>query len=90
MTALTRPIRRLFGRPDVATALPAPVASAPVAMEVADLAVDIPETDPLFAYLQAAPGPVDVAPPRARLAGARPRCATPASPSSCRWSPRAS
>ncbi|HET7830620.1 MAG TPA: SpoIIE family protein phosphatase [Candidatus Limnocylindrales bacterium] len=61
MTALTRPIRRLFGRgaatpPNVETVTPV----AAVA-EQAGVVVDIPETDPLFAYLQAAPGPVDVA-----------------------------
>ena len=61
MTALTRPIRRLFGRAAVAhtdVVAPAPIAAAAIA--VADLAVDIPISDPLFAYLQAAPGPVDV------------------------------
>jgi serine phosphatase RsbU (regulator of sigma subunit)/anti-sigma regulatory factor (Ser/Thr protein kinase) len=65
MTALTSPIRRLFGRKGPARDLPAvPAAdsltSAPPA--TADsIAVDIPESDPLLAYLQSAPGPVDVA-----------------------------
>jgi len=59
MTALTRPFRRLRGRSaePVAetTATPAP------AIEQPGVAVDIPESDPLFAYLQSAPGPVDLA-----------------------------
>jgi serine phosphatase RsbU (regulator of sigma subunit)/anti-sigma regulatory factor (Ser/Thr protein kinase) len=64
MTALTRPIRRLLGRtepaPLPAGAAPEPkVAPAPIA-EQPGVAIDIPETDPLFAYLQAAPGPVDI------------------------------
>jgi len=62
MTALARPIRRLLGRsePDptpgaaVPEPLPAPVAEQP------GVAIDIPETDPLFAFLQAAPAPVDL------------------------------
>jgi len=37
----------------------AEIASA-VGAEGASIAIDIPETDPLFAYLQSAPGPVDV------------------------------
>ena len=58
MSALARPFRRLRVRtePDagrVAASAPArPTDDGPV--------VDIPETDPLFAYLQAAPGPVDL------------------------------
>jgi serine phosphatase RsbU (regulator of sigma subunit)/anti-sigma regulatory factor (Ser/Thr protein kinase) len=62
MTALTRPIRRLFGRsaPDSSPVAAAPDPTpAPVA-EQPGVAIDIPETDPLFAYLQAAPGPVDL------------------------------
>lgn len=61
MTALTSPIRRLIGRsardatPVAAPAVPAVPAEQP------GVAIDIPETDPLFAYLQAAPGPVDLA-----------------------------
>ena len=61
MTALPSPFRRFLGRrvlPETgvsqATMPTLPAASAGVA-------VDIPETDPLFAYLQAAPGPVDLA-----------------------------
>ena len=61
MTALTRPIRRLFGR----GAIPVPDAAsgtrAAVVSDQPGVAVDIPESDPLFAYLQAAPGPVDLA-----------------------------
>jgi serine phosphatase RsbU (regulator of sigma subunit)/anti-sigma regulatory factor (Ser/Thr protein kinase) len=59
MTAITRPFRRLRGR---STAEPA-VETVPAAVEPAEqpgVAVDIPETDPLFAYLQSAPGPVDL------------------------------
>lgn len=59
MTAVTRPFRRLLGRstPDAAPILDAaPAAPA----EQPGVAIDIPETDPLFAYLQSAPGPVDV------------------------------
>ena len=72
MTALTRPFRRLVDRstdgvepaPDhdplePATAAPAGIAAAAGA-DLASIAVDIPEADPLFAYLQSAPGPVDV------------------------------
>ena len=72
MTALTRPFRRLVDRstggvepaPDhdplgPATDAPAGIAVAAGA-DVASIAVDIPEADPLFAYLQSAPGPVDV------------------------------
>src|SRR6476619_294750 len=59
MTAITRPFRRLFGRAEpVAAAEPAPLPQ--VAAELPGVAVDIPETDALFAYLQAAPGPVDL------------------------------
>jgi serine phosphatase RsbU (regulator of sigma subunit)/anti-sigma regulatory factor (Ser/Thr protein kinase) len=61
MTALTRPLRRLLGRstPDP-TPTEAP-ALAPAPEEPAGAAIDIPETDPLFAFLQLAPGPVDLA-----------------------------
>ena len=60
MTAITRPIRRLIGRstPDAAPVLRPVVSSLPA--EQLGVAVDIPETDPLFAYLQSAPGPVDL------------------------------
>ncbi len=60
MTALTRPFRRLRGRSADAAVEPTPVAVAPVVEEHPGVAVDIPETDPLFAFLQAAPGPVDL------------------------------
>src|SRR5262245_40926794 len=72
MTALTRPFRRLVNR-SAGPAEPPPTldasdeATQPDAATAADLnasaasiAVDIPETDPLFAYLQSTPGPVDV------------------------------
>ena len=65
MTELTRPIRRLLGRrtPDNATLEPIEVSSpaAPAPTAAHDIAVDIPDNDPLLAYLQSAPGPVDVA-----------------------------
>lgn len=61
MAAMTRPLRRLLGRsapdaPGVAPAAPGRVIPA----EQPGAVVDIPETDPLFAYLQASPGPVDL------------------------------
>ena len=57
MTVMPRPFRRILGRSElVASPVSLPVAAAPV--EQPGVAVDIPETDPLFAYLQAAPGPV--------------------------------
>ncbi len=59
MTALTRPFRRFRRRPapdatDIALTMPAAPAEQP------GVAIEIPETDPLFAYLQSAPGPVDL------------------------------
>ena len=62
MTALTRPLRRFFGRGQaVVDAVPRPV--IPVSLEPggATVAVDIGENDRLLAYLQSARGPVDVA-----------------------------
>jgi serine phosphatase RsbU (regulator of sigma subunit)/anti-sigma regulatory factor (Ser/Thr protein kinase) len=66
MSELTRPIRRLLGRDDH-PAEPAPVVAAEPLPAIADpaptddsFAVDIPEADPLLAYLQSAPGPVDL------------------------------
>lgn len=59
MTAFTRPFRRLTGRRAPDREAPAPVAPAPA--EQPGVAIDIPESDPLFAYLQAAPGPVNLA-----------------------------
>jgi len=57
MTAMPRPFRRILGRSEpVASPVPLTVTAAPA--ELPGVAVDIPETDPLFAYLQAAPGPV--------------------------------
>ena len=62
MTAITRPFRRFIGRPAPDTAQIAVPAPAPTAApaEQPGVAVDIPETDALFAYLQSAPGPVDL------------------------------
>ena len=67
MTELTRPIRRLLGRrPDALVPL-APDSTRLAAIEPArspdqaSIAIDIPESDPLVAYLQSAPGPVEVA-----------------------------
>jgi serine phosphatase RsbU (regulator of sigma subunit)/anti-sigma regulatory factor (Ser/Thr protein kinase) len=65
MTALTRPIRRLLGRsspdpsPEPGDTL-APDAAPVTVSELPGAAIDIPESDPLFAYLQSAPGPVDL------------------------------
>jgi serine phosphatase RsbU (regulator of sigma subunit)/anti-sigma regulatory factor (Ser/Thr protein kinase) len=62
MTALTRPFRRLLGRAPATVASPvaeAAPAAAPASTAAVSIAIDIPETDPLFAYLQSAPGPVD-------------------------------
>ncbi len=66
MTELTRPIRRLLGRRDAVTDETAAVPSEPTvaAARTPDdpaIAVDIPESDPLLAYLQTAPGPVEIA-----------------------------
>jgi serine phosphatase RsbU (regulator of sigma subunit)/anti-sigma regulatory factor (Ser/Thr protein kinase) len=62
MTALSRPFRRIARRAGDAAPATMPVPQAPaVAADQPEIAVDIPESDPLFAYLQAAPGPVDIA-----------------------------
>lgn len=67
MTELTRPIRRLLGRRSDATDLEAPpptevaTPSGATPSDDRSIAVDIPESDPLLAYLQSAPGPVEVA-----------------------------
>jgi serine phosphatase RsbU (regulator of sigma subunit)/anti-sigma regulatory factor (Ser/Thr protein kinase) len=68
MTALSRPFRRLRGRPAPDAEAEASAASSAPEVEHAGVAVEIPETDPLFAYLQSAPGPVDLA--RLELASA--------------------
>ena len=66
MTALTRPFRRLRGRTSADQAVEAaPVAAVPA--ERPGVAVDILESDPLFVYLQSAPGPVDLDQAGARL-----------------------
>ena len=66
MTELTRPIRRLFRRGNDVS-VPAAVPPAQHAAEPSraptddpSIEVDIAESDPLIAYLQTAPGPVEV------------------------------
>ena len=66
MTELTRPIRRLLRRDkgavkDAPAPLGDPVAAAAIVTDDPAITVDIPESDPLLAYLAAAAGPVDVA-----------------------------
>jgi serine phosphatase RsbU (regulator of sigma subunit)/anti-sigma regulatory factor (Ser/Thr protein kinase) len=67
MTALTRPIRRLLGRGDPLVEAPRVPPAEPIPESAAadqatgSIALDIAESDPLLAYLQSAPGPVDVA-----------------------------
>lgn len=65
MTALTRPIRRLLGRPEASDGDTPAVAATPLqpveATNGASIAVEIPASDPLLAYLQSATGPVDIA-----------------------------
>ena len=68
MSELTRPIRRLLGRSDASsdTSMATPATDPMTATSTADLpttsiTVDIPESDPLIAYLQTAPGPVELA-----------------------------
>lgn len=71
MTALTRPIRRLLGRGAPATEaapatsrLAAPITEPETATPdpaTSSVGLDIAESDPLLAYLQSAPGPVDLA-----------------------------
>ena len=66
MTELTRPIRRLLGRRDDVPGPKATQATEPTTKPVRPpddpaIAVDIPESDPLLAYLQTATGPVDLA-----------------------------
>ncbi len=76
MSELTRPIRRLLGRGGDVRDTARPMSDAVVDPEASDAAgvgpaaatapatdminVDIPESDPLLAYLQTAPGPVDL------------------------------
>ena len=63
MTETTGAVRRFFRRSaaptPVAVAVPLPDAPASID-QTASIAVDIPDSDPLLAYLQSAPGPVDV------------------------------
>lgn len=59
MTVLTNPIRRLLRRGPAPTTEPVEV-PAPSALEPSGISVEIPENDPLFAFLQGSPGPVDI------------------------------
>jgi len=61
MTALSRPFRRLRGRPSDDLAADATPSAPAAPEEQPGVAVDIPDSDPLFAYLQSAPGPVVLA-----------------------------
>lgn len=64
MTEITRPIRRLLGRATTRPATDVVPHDLPVPAPIADdptITVNIPETDPLLAYLASASGPVDVA-----------------------------
>jgi serine phosphatase RsbU (regulator of sigma subunit)/anti-sigma regulatory factor (Ser/Thr protein kinase) len=61
MTALSRPFRRLRGGASRTATTAAVVEPIAPTEEPSGVAVDIPETDPLFAYLQAATGPVELA-----------------------------
>lgn len=66
MTELIRPIRRLLGLGDrvdegAATSISSPPPVVTASAMASSIDVDIPESDPLLAYLQSAPGPVDVA-----------------------------
>ena len=80
MTALTRPLRRLIGRADVTGRRPLVGRRPPTPARRAGLAGPRhrhPRSDPLLAYLQSAPGPVDVARLELHVPGASTRCATP-------------
>ena len=69
MSAFTGTFRRLRGRPSAgAETAPATIPAAAAEVEQPGAAIDIPESDPLFAYLQSAPGPVDLS--RLELASA--------------------
>lgn len=67
MTELTRPIRRLPGRrndvpvPENVSLTEAAVEPARASTDDPSIAIAIVESDPLLAYLQTAPGPVEVA-----------------------------
>lgn len=68
MTERTRPIRRLLGRQREAPGALDPAAEIPAepvlpvgATDVVSVSIDIAEADPLMAYLQTAPGPVEIA-----------------------------
>ena len=67
MSELTSPIRRLLGRGARPVAVDAAREPAPTQVVAAGIqatgpiGVDIPESDPLMAYLQTAPGPVELA-----------------------------
>ncbi len=68
MTERTRPIRRLLGRQkdapdalDPAAEIPAEPVLPIAATDVVSVSIDIAESDPLMAYLQTVPGPVEIA-----------------------------
>jgi serine phosphatase RsbU (regulator of sigma subunit)/anti-sigma regulatory factor (Ser/Thr protein kinase) len=65
MTELTRPIRRLLSRDkgvveDTPAPLGDPVTAPVIVTDDRAITVDIPESDPLLAYLATASGPVDI------------------------------
>ncbi|HET9345636.1 MAG TPA: SpoIIE family protein phosphatase [Candidatus Limnocylindrales bacterium] len=66
MTETTRAFRRFLRRPPSGAPRPAEVIEGSPSIQAnagepaASIAVEIPESDPLFAYLQSAPGPVDL------------------------------
>ena len=62
MTALSRPFRRFRGAAAQAADASRDTAPSTAGDELPGVTVDIPETDPLFAYLQAAAGPVELGP----------------------------
>lgn len=63
MASITGPLRRLIGRsaPEPSPVEDGVAATTATATDQPGVAIDIPESDPLFAYLQSSPGPVDLA-----------------------------
>ena len=59
MTVAAHPLRRFIDPPTTAT-VPRPAPDERASAPIRGVAVDIPETDPLFIVLQAAAGPVEV------------------------------
>jgi serine phosphatase RsbU (regulator of sigma subunit)/anti-sigma regulatory factor (Ser/Thr protein kinase) len=59
MTAAAHPLRRLLGRPAAGT-VPRALPDFTASTAIQGVAIDIPQTDPLFIVLQSAAGPVDV------------------------------